>query len=558
MCPICGVLNWNDKDVSNQMHSMMSTLHHKGSAEAWLVSSGMVQKWDEGRKPLATGQVLGQVSIATRKQPVERPSFGCSGNLAVLYEGNLYNSQKLRSHLSLGHELSAGTAAEIAAHLLEERYGDDLGMALKQVAPMLDGAYCLAASDGNQVILMRGPAGLRPAFYAENGGVMAFASKKTALWEIGLRNVKPLRAGMLVSFDKGGVSLEEVNSLRKMATKVTIDNLSTAVDSYCTLLRAAVEKRLRNLKKVGVLISGGVDSCLIAKLVSDIADERGAEVTAYTAGIDGAIDIEYAERFAHQLGLSHRVRILRLDEIESYIPRVVVAVEERDLVQIETGIGVYAAVETASQDGIKVIFSGQGPDELWGGYTWYPQVIVKEGYKGLQQRVWNDLERVDIETLDRENKIALAHGVEEVFPYVDTEVFKLAMSVSPRLKITSAEDRVGKHPHREAAKRLRVPAKYADRSKDAAQHGTGIHRTLDKIARKNGFTPKLVESIGYNSEEVSPEKLASSTRYGYLYAGKELWQTPEHVQFFLDSVAYENDLLNEAERSRIEQFLTKG
>jgi len=543
MSPICGVLSRNDEDISTQMRSMMSILSQNEYAGAWLGSDGVL---------------LGQVSFATREQPVAQPSLSCSGNLSVLYEGNLYNSQELRSNLTSNHKLSSGSAAEVVAHVLGEKYRGNLGMALKQVAQMLDGAYCLAASNGQQLITMRDSVGLRPAFYAENAELMAFASRKTALWQIGLRHVKPLRAGTLVSFGEGGITLDEARSLRKMGVKVVIDDLTTAVDSYCALLGAAVEKRLHNLKKVGVLISGGVDSCLIAKLVSDIAAEEGIEVTAYTAGVYGAADIEYAEHFTQELGMSHKVRRLHQDEVESYISQVALAVEERDLVQIEAGIGVYAAVEMASHDGFKVIFSGQGPDELWGGYSWYPQVVAKEGYEGLQRRMWGDLERVDIETLDRENRIALAHGVEKVFPYVDTEVIKLAMGVSPHLKITSPKDSVGKHPHREAAKRLGLAAKYADRSKEAAQHGTGIHNVLDAIARKNGFTPELVVRAGYNNEEVSQEKLASSTRYGYLYDEKELWQTSEHVQFFLDSVAYKNNLLNEAERSRIEQFLTKA
>jgi asparagine synthase (glutamine-hydrolysing) len=110
---------------------------------------------------------------------------------------------------------------------------------------------------------------------------------------------------------------------------------------------------------------------------------RGIELTTYTAGVGGATDIEYAERFAQELGLKHKVRILSQDEIESYIARVAAATEERDLVQIEAGIGVYAAVEMASQDSYRVIFSGQGPDELWGGYSWYPQVIAEDGKIGL-------------------------------------------------------------------------------------------------------------------------------------------------------------------------------
>jgi len=557
MCPICGIVNRNDEDVSSQIHSLMTTLDSNMSDGSWLVSAGVSHSWQRDAQAIRR-QALGQVSFATREQGSERPGFNHSVNLSVLYEGNLYNSENLRLSLASKQKPASGSTAELVAYLLAERYQGNLVDALKQVSPMLDGEFCLAASDEKQVVLMRDFAGLRPAFYAENNKFFAFASRKTALWEIGMRNVRPLRAGMVASFGKDGIIIDEAYPLSKMNIQVTINDLVEAVDSYCALLKAAVERRLHKVKRVAALVSGGVDSCLIAKLVSDISAMRGIEVTTYTAGVEGATDIEYAERFAQELGLKHKVRRLSQDEIESYIPRVAAAVEERDFVQIEAGIGVYAAVEMASQDGLKVIFSGQGPDELWGGYSWYPQVIAKDGYDGLLQNMWGDLERADVETFDRENRIAIAHGVEKVFPYADIEVVKLAMSVSPHLKITSAEDRVGKHPHREAAKKLGLPAQYADRSKDAAQHGTGIHGTLDAIARKNGFTPELVEHVGYDSDEVSQEKLASSTRYGYLYAEKELWQTPQHVQFFFDSVAYRSNLLNEAERSRIEQFLKKA
>ena len=557
MSPICGVVSRNDEDVGGQVSSMIGTLLVNNSAEAWLVSEGVSHQWP-GDVQAIRRPALGQVSFATREQDPARPGFNDNGNLSVLLEGNLYNSENLSLSLALNQKPTSISTAEIVADLLAERYQGNLVEALKQMSPMLDGEFCLAASDGKHVVLMRDSLGLRPVFYAENSKLFAFASRKTALWEIGLRNVRPLRAGMIASFNNDGIIIDPAYPLSKMDIQVNITDLTEAVNSYCALLKASVENRLRNVKRVAVLVSGGVDSCLIAKLVLDISAMKGIEVTTYTGGVDGAPDIEYAERFAKELGLKHKVRRLSQDEIESYIPLVTAAVEERDLVQIEVGIGVYAAVEMASRDGHKVIFSGQGPDELWGGYSWYPQVIANDGYDFLLQNMWGDLERADIETFDRENRIAMAHGVEKVFPYTDIEVVKLAMSVSPQLKITSTEDRVGKHPHREAAKRLGLPVKYADRSKDAAQHGTGIHDTLDAIARKNGFTPKLVERVGYNSDKVSREKLASSTRYGYLYAEKELWQTPQHVQFFFDSVAYRNNLLNEAERSRIERFLNKA
>jgi asparagine synthase (glutamine-hydrolysing) len=557
MSPICGIVNRNDEDINRQISSMMDTLGGNSSSEAWLVSEGEAHKWP-GQIQVITKQALGQVSFATREQGSVMPGFDHNSNLSVIYEGNLYNSENLRLSLTSTQKPAGGNAAEVVASLLAERYQGNLVKALEQVSPMLDGEFCLAASDGKQLVLTRDFAGLRPAFYAKNNKFSAFASRKAALWDIGLCNVRPLRAGMVASFGKDGVIINEAYPLSKMNIQVTITDPDKVVDNYCALLKASVEKRLHNVKRVAALVSGGVDSCLIAKLLADISAMKGVEVIIYTAGIEEAPDIEYAERFAREIGLRHKVRKLSQDEIESYIPRVVAAVEERDFVQIEAGIGVYAAVEMASQDGLKVILSGQGPDELWGGYTWYPQVIAKDGYDRLLENMLGDLERADIETFDRENRIAMAHRVEKVFPYADIEVVKLAMSVSPQLKITSAEDRVGKRPHREAAKRLGLPAEYADRSKDAAQHGTGIHDTLDAIARKNGFTPELVKRVGYNSDEVSQEKLASSTRYGYLYAEKELWQAPQHIQFFFDSIAYRNNLLNEQERVRIEQFLNKA
>jgi asparagine synthase (glutamine-hydrolysing) len=547
VCPVCGAFNRINDDVTVEINSMMRALNHKNAAQAWLISREVAKRWQGGNEPVK-GVVLGQVSFNIREQPIERPSFDCTGNLAVLFEGELYNSQALKAKLAPGHKLSYGSASEIVAHMLEEVYEDNLARALKKVVRLLDGPYCIAVSNGAEVILVRDPAGLRPAFYAENGDLQAFASKKTALWRIGLRNVKPLRAGMLASLNKSRIRLDEAYMLDNLVGKVVIDDLPAAVNDYCTLLKAAVERRMCNLKKVGLLLSGGVDSCLIAKLVTEVAAKKGIEVIAYTAGMYNAADFEPAERFAQELGLKHRLRKLSQNEVESYVSRVIAAVEERDMVQIEAGIGIYAALEMASQDGVKVIFSGQGPDELWGGYTWYPQIIACESYEKLLERMQDDLARGDIETFDRENKIALAHGAEQLFPYVDTEIVKLAMSVSPRLKVTSGKDSLGKHPHRQAAIRLGLSVEYACRGKNAAQHGTGIHDTLNAIARKNGFTPKLVARTGYNSEDVSREKLASSTRYGYRYDDEKLWQVSQHVQFFLDSVAYSKNLLNEPER----------
>ncbi len=561
MSPIVGIMSKESGDVSDQVDPMLNACYSQEADDAWVVAGKTKYQLDDYNKAqdLTTEQVLGQASFATRKKLLEQPQFGCGGNLSLLFEGNLYNLEELKSKLPSKHQVANGSAAGVVVHMLEESYrGYNLEAALVRAMRALEGAYCLAVSDGRETIVARDSAGLRPMFYAENEEIMAFASRKTALWGIGLGNVKPLRAGRFASFSRDGVIIGEALPIREIDWVSTTDrNVEAIVERYGTLLRTAVEKRLGDVEIVGCLLSGGVDSCLATKLVADIAAEKGIKVIVYTAGVEDSTDIDFAERFICGLGLEHKVRRLSRDDINSYIPQVVRAVEERDMVQIEAGIGVFAALDMAEQDGIKVIFSGQGPDELWGGYTWYPKVIAAEGYEGLQSRMLQDLERSDIETLDRENKIAMAHGMDMVFPFVDAEIVKLALSTPPQLKIYSAEDKLGKRPHRALASKVGIPEECAGRIKDAAQHGTGVHDTFGAMARKNGFTPNLAESIGYQSEQVTREKLASSSRYGQRYADKKLWAIPRHIQLFLDVVAHRYNLLNKPERGKIKAFLEK-
>lgn len=562
MCPIAGIFPKDSHNVSGQMNSMLTKMYLSNSSDAWLATPTTIQRWEGAiprRMPTTQNrQIIGQISFATKedRQP-ERPCFDCQHQLLLLYEGNLYNCDELRSKLKRNHQLLAGTATEMVVRLLQERYKGNLEDALGKVIKDLDGVYTLAVGDESEFILLQDPIGGRPAYFAENDQCMAFASEKKALWEIGLRNAEPLRAGRMAVFKQDKVNIIEAMPILNMSISIKIDNMDSAVRKYQRVLCSAVDKRLTGLKRVGVFLSGGVDSCLLAKVVDELATKKGIQVTAYTAGLASSPDMDYAQSFARELGLRHRAARLDIDKVEAYIPEVVQAVEERDFVQIEAGIGVYAASEMAKQDDVKVIFSGQGPDEIWAGYTWYPEVVAREGYSGLKQRMWADLENGDIETLDRENKIAMTQGIEMMFPYLDMEVIRVAMSTSPELKVGDTAGDLGKHPHRQLAEKLGVPVEWAERPKKAAQHGTGIHGVLDGIARRNGFTPELVQSIGYTSGKVTKERLGSSSRYGYRFGEKELWTVPDHIQLFLDAAAHRNNLLNEAERAKINQFLDK-
>lgn len=431
---------------------------------------------------------------------------------------------------------------------------------VKQVLTSLDGDYALAVSDGNVIVASRDSRGTKPLYFAENNEFCALASNRRPLWKIGLNEVRPVRAGTLALLGCGGVNIEKAFSHRREGTE--IHDMADAVCAYGQVLYSAVRKRLTEVrdrnKKVGVLLSGGVDSCLLAKLVRDVGSELGIEPIAYTAGLADAPDVAYAQEFAHDLDIKCKTVLLDIDRVEKHIPEVIEAIEESDFVQVETGIGLYAAMDVASQDGISTVFSGQGADELWGGYSWYPKVLAVDGRQTLCRRMRHDFARADIETLDRENKIAMAHGVELFFPYLDAEVVRLAMGVACELKVASGQDCLGKHPHRQLAMRLGISGKYANREKVAIQHGAGIHGLLDAIARRNGFDHALVREVGYRSKHVTKEKLGSSARYGYRYVARDLWHVPENVQFFFHVTAYRKGLLNTPTRDRVQRFADRA
>ncbi len=506
----------------------------------------------------ANSKALAKVSLPVEGESPEHVYRDYQEKLALIYDGHLYNSESTGSKLSRAQHRVNETAAESLVHLLAELPGN-LEQKVRWALTDLDGDYALAVSDTDLIVISRNSLGTKPLYFAENNGFSAFASNKKPLWKIGLGEVKPLRAGMLAIFDHERVSIKKALPFHKKEIK--IKDMAQAVNDYEQALYSAVRKRFAEVNhtdKVGVLLSGGVDSCLIAKLVYDVASGLGMEAIAYTIGLPYSPDVNFAQKFAGELGIKHEMKMLNIEGIEQYIPKVIEAIEDSDFVQIETGIGIYAAIDMASQDSIRLIFSGQGPDELWGGYKWYPKVLGKDGRQELCRRMWDDFTRVDIETLDRENKIAMAHGVELLFPYLDTDVVNVAMSVASELKVTSEEDYLGKHPHRQLAIKMGIPEEYANREKLAIQHGTGIHGVLDEIARKNGFDPALVEDIGYKSEEITTAKMGSSARYGYRYSKRKLWQVPQHVQFFLHSLAYRKGLLNKSVRDRVGYFLEQA
>ena len=131
-----------------------------------------------------------------------------------------------------------------------------------------------------------------------------------------------------------------------------------------------------------------------------------------------------------------------------------------------------------------------------------------EGYSSLRNHMIEDLLLLYTETLEREDKTTMAHGIEMREPYLDMHVIDTAFDMNPRLNVTGPDDTLGKQVHRKLAAELGIPMEISYRSKSAAQHGSGIHFIIDEMARKMGLTESTI-SPGY-VDSSKEEALGSS------------------------------------------------
>jgi len=475
-----GVISKDGSDVVDLVLRMLSKMERKGQSGCSLVVGRSVQRGltlNDLSLGLKRDLAMGHVGMITVREPQDQQPFeGCRRELVLLHTGAIYNYKSIRERLR-DHEFSTETDSETLVHLVGNFYSGDLASSVAKALEHLDGEYALAVTNGEEIVVACDAAGVKQLYIGENDRYVAFASELRALGEIGIEG-KRLLPGHVAKLTRNGVASMRVLAL-PLDEEVTVYDLSEAIKRYSEALVRAVKKRVEGFNRIGVIFSAGVDSTLIAKIASEFT-----KVICYTAGLKNSRDIRYARYAAEKLGLKVRIRKLTPEDIERYVPRVIEVIENRLFNQLEAGIPVYAAVEMAREDGVKVILSGQGADELFGGYESYRDVVRREGYEAFRRKQIKHIRNIYRETLERENKIAMALGLEIRYPYLDPEVVRVAMQIDSKLKIRSADDTLQKYVHRETARALGIPEELAYRPKDAAQFSSGVFDVLSKLVEK--------------------------------------------------------------------------
>jgi asparagine synthase (glutamine-hydrolysing) len=518
MCTICGHYVLNGGRQSDDIYDMLKKMEHRGPDTHGVFLDGdltRVNEVDEMRHVLSKEShiALGhsRLKIVGREKTTQ-PFMSCDKKLIMIHNGEIYNYRELRTLLLRNHDIKTTSDSEVIVHLLEETYRGDLLDAVRKVGALLDGMYSIAVTDGENIVVARDPIGKKPMYYIQNEGVIYFASEKKALWN-GKDIPKRLNPGEVLLINKSGYSTHEGFSLQ--LPQIDIVDFREAVENYKAALIKAVQKRLAGLHEssLGVIFSGGIDSVLVAQLLQ----REGKNIVCYCTGTADSGDMIAARSVADDLGLELKTTVIDEAMVEDILPEVIRNVEECGLLQVEVAIPMYMAAKMASEDNIRVMYTGQAADELFAGYPWYNDVLNEFGYLRLHEKLWEDLNYLYTDTLEREDKLTMAHSIELRAPYLDKDVIMMAMRISPRLKIEGKDDTLRKRVHRQAAAELGVPPYLAFRAKDPAQSGSGIHGIIEKIAVRSD------ERIDEKLAEMNVERDKGSLyRYGDETYGEEL------------------------------------
>ncbi len=542
MCGIAGIISNDPSRAGDRLSDMLMSMSHRGPDGAGYFIDGNIgrAKSKEGLDLKAkTGRIaIGHVRLAiTGEASALQPFCSENGLITLFHNGEIYNHGRLRYELGAEHSFQTASDSEVIVRLVEKHYRGDLEAALEKTLPYLDGVYCLAVTDNKTTVIARDKIGVRQLYYSVTPAGVAFASEKKpllALMPDGGAKIERLQPGHMARIDAGKVESTcfWMPGMIRNADKITDEK--EAIRAYDDVVKTAVRKRIVGRDRVGIIFSGGIDSFLIAYLVQ----QMGVPFTCYTAGRGSeAPDLQWAIDLAERFNFPLRHRILRKKDIRALLPDIIRDIEDHSLNQVEVAVPIYASVRMAQEVGERVLLTGQGADELFGGYSWYPAVAAEEGMSAFEERSFEDAFLLYKECLEREDKITMAHSIELRVPFLDPKVIELAFRIAPSLKIEAGADPLGKRIHRAYCRHIGIPEDIAYRKKEAAQHGANVHTVFEELAEDAGLTEISMSRTSYDPDISVLEKLGSSSRYGFKYGDKHLWKPLASVQYFLDTTA---------------------
>ncbi len=457
MCGIFGILGCNKDEFDRQKFVDLSKrIRHRGPD--W---SGV---WTSAEKSVAIcHERLSIVGVDSGSQPIDNTDLG----IVLSVNGEIYNYKELYDPV-LYNKYTPKTKSdcEVIIYLYHE-FGE-------QCVKMLDGIFGFILYDykNDKVLVARDPIGIIPLYWGLSGNNELYISSEMKSihdqCDVGKMNVFPPSSYSIFNLsDIGNMSVDhltggeyihryfnvnwDMHELPDCANEKTTNNLMGNVRNG---LIKSVKKRLMAEVPYGVLLSGGLDSSLICSITSKLRrecsnlenDPWGGKLHSFSIGLKDAPDLKYARMVADFCGTIHHEYNFTVQEGLDAIPDLIWHLETYDVTTIRASTPMYLMSRLIKSLGIKMVLSGEGADEILGGYLYFHNAPNDtEFHNECVSRVQN-LSHFDCL---RANKSTMAWGLEARVPFLDRGFLQTVMPIHPSLKLNK-ENKIEKYVLRKA------------------------------------------------------------------------------------------------------------
>jgi asparagine synthase (glutamine-hydrolysing) len=488
MSGIAGIMSPTGKDHLTQI---LDKIKHRGSKEPtiWIGSNAATGIMQLGNNSEDAGLVTTS-----------------AGERSIVWDGRLTNKQALLEDLQF-HNINLESDSEVALHLYE-----DLGT---RAIGRLEGEFSLAIVEQDHFLLARDRLGIRPLYYGFYDGVLCFASEIKGLVDL-VDEVLEFPLGHFLLSHWGLFPYEPY-----FPKSIQLDGAIDSAERLSEYLETAVKRAIRGKTEVGVWLSGGVDSSVVAALARPFVDR----LYTFSAGVDGAPDIEYARLVAENIGAVHHERLYTLQEMQAVVENVIYHLEAFDAPLVRSSIANYLVSELTA-DYVKFVLCGEGGDELFAGYAY------QKSYNSeveLTLSVQESIASLHNSALQRIDRSASAHSIGSAVPFLDPDVVRYALAVPARWKIRGPQS-IEKWPLRQGLAHT-LPDEIIWRGKSKFWEGAGSGEMMAEVAEIEISDEEFLakRELGNGEQLHSKEELRYYEIFKHFYGDKvplhQVWRT---------------------------------
>ncbi|MAW75346.1 MAG: asparagine synthase B [Candidatus Marinimicrobia bacterium] len=467
---MCGIvcafdLKVKSSDLRPDLLDMSKKIRHRGPDWSGIFSN---------EKAILAHERLAIVDPASGKQPL----FSSDGKLVLAANGEIYNHLDLKKELVSEYQFKTNSDCEVILALYE-KYGCDFIHKLNGIF-----AFAIYDIDKNEYFIARDHIGIIPLYMGwDDGGTFYVASELKALEH---------KCTKIELFPPGNYLYSNDEKLKKWyqydwSDFKSVEKNNTSINDIRTALESAVHRQLMTDVPYGVLLSGGLDSSIISAVVKKYADKRiesgdatdawWPQLHSFSVGLKGSPDLKSAKLVADHIGSIHHEITFTIQEGLDAIKDVIYNLETYDITTVRASTPMYLMARVIKSMGIKMVLSGEGADEIFGGYLYFHKAPNAEEFHNETVRKLSKLHLYDCL---RANKSLAAWGVEGRVPFLDKDFIDIAMNINPKDKMIT-ENRMEKWVLREAFKDY-LPKEIVWRQKEQFSDGVG-YSWIDELKK---------------------------------------------------------------------------